>query len=339
VAKNTDKIVRDAILSEVDREGQVFYLHNRILSIHRVRERLETLVPEVRIEIAHGRMASSELSAVMRRFVEGEFDVLLCTTIIESGMDIPRANTILIDRADRFGIADLYQLRGRVGRSRQKAYAYLLLPPQGNIDSIARDRIGALRKYSDLSVGFRLALRDLEIRGSGNLLGSEQSGYIAAIGFGLYCQLLRQTVARLKHEPAPPLIDVEIVLDFVDLSASELSPLSSASIPYAYVEDERLRIGLYRKIAEAARLQELADLRAELQDRFGPPPAPAERLLRIAELRLAAAERGIGRVETDDDKLMLSGRDGFVMRNGRFPRLNSATPDEKIAEIVAYLRA
>ena len=339
VTRNTDEVIRRAILREINREGQVFYLHNRVMSIDLVRHRLARTVPEARIEVGHGQMRTSELADVMHRFVRGEFEVLLCTTIIESGMDIPRANTILIDRADRFGIADLYQLRGRVGRSSHKAYAYLLLPPEGMVDSDARERIGAVKKYSNLSAGFNLALRDLELRGAGNLLGTEQSGHIAAIGFGLYCQLLQRTVAQLKGEPVPPVIDVEVKLDFLDLSPSSATLDAGAMIPYQYIDDEPTRIGIYRKLAEVSSSEVAAGLEQELRDRFGPPPRPVWRLLRVAELRVLCHERGIGRIEVRDSKAMMR-RDGKpIQEGGRFPRLKGASADELLPELLDLVRS
>ena len=333
----SEATVRQAILREINREGQVFYLHNRVMTIESICNRLRKLIPEARFEIAHGQMAPGELAGVMSRFVNGEFDVLVCTTIIESGMDIPRANTILIDRADRFGIADLYQLRGRVGRSSRKAYAILLLPPQGHVDPDARKRIGALRKYSSLSAGFNLALRDLEIRGAGNLLGTAQSGHITAIGFGLYCQLLKRTVARLKGEPVPRLVDVDVTLDFLDLSpVGEPSP-STVGIPYSYISDEGLRVGVYRQLAEASDASDLARLEEEWVDRFGPLPTAAQRLLSIGQVRMRAADHGIRRVETRDGKLMLTGRHDYLMQGTRFPRLRAEDVDEKLDEIMELI--
>ena len=334
VTRNTDRVVRDALLRELNREGQAFYLHNRVMTIERVRRRLARLVPEARIAVAHGQMPSAELAATMRRFAAGEFEVLVCTTIIESGLDIPRANTIIIDRADRFGIADLYQLRGRVGRSRHKAYAYLLLPAHGQVDSDARKRIGAVRTHSGLTVGFQLALRDLEIRGAGNLLGTAQSGHITAIGFGLYCQLLKRTVAQLKGEAAPPVVDVELKIDFLTLSPSASGPERAAVIPYAYLEDERLRIGIYRKMAEASRAEDVRALRDELRDRFGPSPAPVERLLRLAELRICCARQGITRVEARDGKaIFMKGRQP-VMQGTRFPRLHAGDCNGALEQLI-----
>ena len=218
VVRDSDATVRQAIERELARGGQVYYLYNRVLTIRRMEERLRTLVPSARIEVAHGQMESSTLAAKMQHFAKGDADVLLCTTIVESGLDIPRANTILVDRADRFGMAELYQLRGRVGRSSRQGYAYFLLPEEGLVDSEARERLNALKRHAGLGAGFNIALRDLELRGAGNLLGSEQSGHIAAVGFSLYCQLLQRTIARLKGEEVPMLVDVTLNLDFLDFS-------------------------------------------------------------------------------------------------------------------------
>jgi transcription-repair coupling factor (superfamily II helicase) len=195
-----ERIIRDAIDRELDRQGQVYFLHNRVQSIEKVRDRIAELCPRARVEYGHGQMEADELETVMSGFVSGKIDVLVSTTIIESGLDIPNANTIIIDRADRFGLADLYQLRGRVGRAEHKAYAYLLLPREMMTVGAARKRINAIKQYSSLGAGFRIAMRDLEIRGAGSILGTQQSGHIVAVGFDLYCQLLKQAVAQLKGE-------------------------------------------------------------------------------------------------------------------------------------------
>jgi transcription-repair coupling factor (superfamily II helicase) len=338
VTPATDAVIREAILRELNREGQAFYLHNRVRTIERVRDRLQRLIPEARIDIGHGQMSAGMLSEVMRRFAGGEFDVLLCTTIIESGLDIPNANTILIDRADRFGLSELYQLRGRVGRSKHKGYAYMLLPTQAHVDPTARKRIQAIKQYSGAGAGFRLAMRDLEIRGTGNLLGAEQSGHIAAIGFGLYCQLLRRTIALKKGEPAPPVIDVDVTLDFISLSPSDAGAHHSAIIPVDYIEDERLRVSLYRRIAETAYVKEVRSLRKTFRDRFGPLPSECERLLKLAELRIVAAEKHIRSVQVEDDKIMLKRHGEYLMQGERFPRLKAAKPDTRLDELLAHVR-
>jgi len=221
VAKYDERLIRDAIQRELNRQGQVFYLHNRVDDIDRVALRIQSLVPSARVIVGHGQMHSDDLEEVMARFVNGEADVLVCTTIIESGIDIPNANTIIIDRADRFGLSDLYQLRGRVGRYKHQAYAYLLLPRHAALLSDVRKRISAIRQYSSLGSGFKIAMRDLEIRGAGNLLGAEQSGHITAVGFELYCQLLKQSISTLKGEKVKPRVEVQIRLDFLALSPGE----------------------------------------------------------------------------------------------------------------------
>ena len=338
VAPNEDEIVRGAILRELNRGGQVFYLHNRVKSIHFVKERLRKLVPEAKIEVGHGQMNEKELAAIMHRFVRNEFDLLLCTTIIESGVDIPNVNTILIDRADRFGMADLYQLRGRVGRYKHQAFAYLLLPRHGRLFDTARQRIGAIKRYSSLGAGFKLALRDLEIRGAGNLLGAQQSGHIAAVGFDLYCQLLKRTVAGLKGEAVPPIIEVAVKLDFIELSTAIEEHAQSAVIPASYMEDENLRVTMYRKIAQAVTETELDRLHEELRDRFGPLPEPLDRLLKIARLRIVAAGKGIQSIDVQGDKVMMMRQNDYIMPNGKFPRLKLVDSTARLEEMIEIVR-
>src|SRR5207249_2961294 len=221
VAQYDERVIRDAIQRELNRGGQVLYLHNRVFDIETVAARLRALLPKARIVVGHGQMNSDDLEEVMAEFVNGEADVLLSTTIIESGLDIPNANTIIIDRADRFGLSDLYQLRGRVGRYKHQAYAYLLLPRHAGLLTDARKRISAIKQYSTLGSGFKIAMRDLEIRGAGNLLGAEQSGHITAVGFELYCQLLKQSVSALKGEKIKPRVEVRVRFDFLALNPTE----------------------------------------------------------------------------------------------------------------------
>jgi len=338
MANATDEVIRGAIRRELARGGQVYFLHNRVMTIQRLRDRLAALVPEAVIEIAHGQMKASRLSGVMRRFAAGEVDVLLCTTIIESGLDIPHANTILIDRADRFGIADLYQLRGRVGRSDRKAYAWLLLPAHGMVDSDARERIQAVRRHAGLGAGFNLAVRDMEIRGAGNILGAAQSGHISAVGFGLYCRLLERAVARLKGEAVAPLFTTELRLDFIR-PAPDGHGHAAAMLPHAYIPDERLRVAVYRRLAEATDPDAITDLRAEITDRFGPPPPSVLRLFAIAELRVEAAARGISLLEVRDGRIMIRRQNDYLTDKGAFPRLRATAPDTAIAELRRVLAA
>jgi transcription-repair coupling factor (superfamily II helicase) len=326
-----ERIIRDAIKRELERQGQVYFLHNRVQSIERVREKIVDLVPEARVEIGHGQMDADELEEVMARFVAGKIDVLVCTTIIESGLDIPNANTIIIDRADRFGLADLYQLRGRVGRAEHKAYAYLLLPREMMTVGAARKRINAIKQYSSLGAGFRIAMRDLEIRGAGSILGTAQSGHIVAIGFDLYCQLLKQAVAQLKGRKFRPRLEVDLRIDFVATNEAEFARLGPgqhipAFVPASYINDTALRIKAYREIAEISSREQFDRVRKEWRDRFGKFPPVVDNLFLLAEIKLAAAKAGINRVEVRERKLMLTRRGEFVLVGGKFPRLVAKPP-------------
>jgi transcription-repair coupling factor (superfamily II helicase) len=284
-------------------------------------------------------MDADELEAVMHRFVAGKIDVLVCTTIIESGLDIPNANTIIIDRADRFGLADLYQLRGRVGRAEHKAYAYLLLPREMMTVGAARKRINAIKQYSSLGAGFRIAMRDLEIRGAGSILGTAQSGHIMAVGFDLYCQLLRQAVAQLKGEKYRARIEVEVRLDFVATNEAEFAQLGpeqrvAAFIPTNYINDTSLRIQAYRNLAQINTREQWDKLRKEWRDRFGKFPAPVDNLLTLTEIKLAAAKAGVTRVEVREGKLMLTRRGDFILVGGKFPRLSPGKIERNLAEVL-----
>ncbi len=336
-----ERVIRAAVEREMARDGQVYFLHNRVQSIERVQARLKELVPKARVEIGHGQMDKRELEEVMRRFVAGETDVLLATTIIESGLDIPNANTIVIDRADRFGLADLYQLRGRVGRSNAKAFAYLMLPRDfmGGVGD-AKKRLGAMRQYASLGSGFKLAMRDLEIRGAGNLLGTAQSGHITAIGFDLYCHLLKRAVAQLKGNPGGAGNDREckVALDFIALHRGEAHDARPhAALPTSYLPRSRWRIEGYRRLAEAATPDDLEALRRDWQDRHGKWPAEVERLLRVTALRVLGALKGLDRIETQETKLILKRGDDFVMVGGKFPRLTASGAENKLLEIEKWL--
>src|SRR5205085_2442448 len=221
VTQYDERLIRDAIQRELNRGGQISFLHNRVMTIDTMAQKLRMLLPRARILVGHGQMHSDELEEVMTQFVNGEADILLSTTIIESGLDIPNANTIIIDRADRFGLSDLYQLRGRVGRYKHQAYAYLLLPRHAGLLADARKRISAIKQYSTLGSGFKIAMRDLEIRGAGNLLGAQQSGHITAVGFELYCQLLKQSISALKGEKVKARVEVQVRIDFLAMSPGE----------------------------------------------------------------------------------------------------------------------
>ncbi len=337
-----ERLIRDAIQRELNRGGQVFFLHNRVSTIETMRLKLQELVPSARLVVGHGQMDSHELEEVMTRFVNGQADVLLSTTIIESGLDIPNANTIIIDRADRFGLSELYQLRGRVGRYKHQAYAYLLLPRHARLLSDVRKRISAMKQYASLGSGFKIAMRDLEIRGAGNLLGAEQSGHITAVGFELYCQLLKQSVATLKGEKITPRLDVRVNLDFIETTGeitADRSPRSSAGLPHDYIREPRQRIEIYRKLAQAADKNLLDSLQKELRDRFGPFPAAVELLLAIAELKLLAAARSISQIEVAEDKVRLLRSGEFITVGGKFPRLTRREPKARLKEIRRLLLA
>ncbi len=336
-----ERIIRDAINRELERQGQVFFLHNRVQTIEKIRDRIADLCPNARVEFGHGQMDSDELEAVMHRFVAGKIDVLVCTTIIESGLDIPNANTIIIDRADRFGLADLYQLRGRVGRAEHKAYAYLLLPRELMMVGAARKRISAIKQYSSLGAGFRVAMRDLEIRGAGSILGTAQSGHIVAVGFDLYCQLLKQAVAQIKGQKARWRLEVDLRLDFVATNEAEFvrgAGRVSAFLPRSYISETTLRIQAYRRIAEITTAEQLERLIKEWRDRFGPFPEAVENLITFTRIKLAAAEKEITRVETREDKLMLTRRGDFIFVAGKFPRLVAPEIEKRLPEILELLR-
>jgi transcription-repair coupling factor (superfamily II helicase) len=345
-----ERVIRDAIRREMKRGGQVFFLHNRVKTIEQMRNRLADLVPEARILIGHGQMDKDELEVVMHTFVNGGADVLLATTIIETGIDIPNANTILIDRADRFGLADLYQLRGRVGRAGEKAYAILLLPRDMITAGDARKRIHAIKQYTALGSGFKIAMRDLEIRGAGNLLGTRQSGHISQIGFELYCQLLRQSVDRLKGRKDGPRGDCSFKADFVIASENRFLQVEStpsaadpgsipAFLPSSWLAETQLRISAYREISEAATEKAVDALEQSWLDRYGRLPEATRNLLQIARIKALAAAVRIGSVEIQGQRLMLHRNGDYIMLEGRrFPRLKSGSPVGKLNEAIAMLR-
>jgi len=334
-----ERLIRDAIRRELARGGQVYFLHNRVKSIGILEKRLHELLPDARIVVGHGQMPEGELEEVMTTFVRGDADILLCTTIIESGLDIPNANTIIIDRADRFGLADLYQLRGRVGRSNHKAYAYLLLPRELMGAGDARKRLTAIRQYSNLGAGFRVAMRDLEIRGAGNILGTEQSGHILAVGFEMYCRLLKTAVAEIKTGQTPKHPEVKVHLDFIiNDPAHATEGCLSAWIPPDYITDPRERIAAHRQLAEATELPALDELKNLWRDRYGRLPPPARHLLKLAAVRLRAAAVGIDLVETEKNILRLRRHGDFLMIGHRHPRLESRDPVLKLRQILTLLQ-
>jgi transcription-repair coupling factor (superfamily II helicase) len=371
-----DKLVVEAIRHELRRGGQVFYLHNRVQTINLVAARLNELMPDITVGVGHGQMDEHDLERVMTEFVAGKYQVLVCTTIIETGLDIPNCNTIIIEGADRFGLSQLYQLRGRVGRFKHQAYAYLLLHRHTRLVEITRERLNALRTHNQLGAGFRIAMRDLELRGAGNLLGSQQSGHIIGVGFELYCQLLRQSVARLKGEKNASAIRANVKLDFVFVGESALPSAGPAStsgtspaaartsyqaikfaeqaddgavevtkiqarIPSAYIAETRLRIDFYRRLAMAGNGNQLKEIESDLRDRFGPFGDEVRALLLITDIRIRAESKRIISVETESSRLKCArgsgARDDFVMVGARFPRLTAPKALARMKEIITFL--
>jgi transcription-repair coupling factor (superfamily II helicase) len=293
VAKFDEKIIRSAIEVELERGGQVYFVHNRVESIYEIAARIQELVPAARVTVGHGQMGETELERVILAFMHHEYDVLVATTIIENGIDIPLANTMLINRADRHGLSELYQLRGRVGRSNRRAYAYLLIPQEGELNEIARRRLAALKEFSDLGAGFKIAALDLELRGAGNMLGGEQSGHIEAIGFELYTSMLEQAVKELKGEGAE------------EKPATQLNLGIPLRIDESYVGEENQRLRLYKKIAGTQSEKAITDLRAEMEDRYGSLPDATVYLLEAASLRLECERLGIAQIDRKRSELQI----------------------------------
>jgi transcription-repair coupling factor (superfamily II helicase) len=346
VAKFDEKIVRSAVEVELERGGQVFFVHNRVESIYEIAARIQELVPAARVAVAHGQMGENDLEKVMLAFMRHEFDVLVATTIIENGLDIPLANTILINRAERHGLSELYQLRGRVGRSNRRAYAYLLIPPENELTEIARRRLAALKEFSDLGAGFKIAALDLELRGAGNMLGGEQSGHIEAVGFELYTSMLEAAVKELKGESAE------------ERPATQLNLGIALRIDESYVPEENQRLRLYKKIAGTASEAQVNEVRAELEDRYGAPPDATVYLLEAALLRLECERMGIAQIDRKRGELHIRFMENaavdpahlmkLVARNAKrgaqftpqgllkFP-LKASRPDEVLLEIQELL--
>ncbi len=311
VGRYDPRLTRQAVLREMDRGGQVFFVHNRVQTIEAARNRLERLVPEAEIEVAHGQLPERELAAIMRRFGEGEIDVLVSTSIIESGLDIPNANTLIVDRSAHFGLAQLYQLRGRVGRGPVRAYAYFFRQPHSRATQDGLERLEVIAENTQLGAGYSIALRDLELRGAGDLLGTRQHGQIAAVGFHLYTRLLSHAVRRLRreHEGAVPLPD-ELPDRVEALDVAVELPLPSA-IPQGYIEDRELRLQLYRRMADMRDLEAVSDLAHELKDRFGAPPAEVENLIYQLRVKILAARARLELVTTEAGQILLQPQEGW----------------------------
>ena len=341
VMQEDDSQIARAVTDEIARGGQVYILHNRVKSIKDRCEKLSALLPDVTIGIAHGQMPEDELEDVMRSFVEGKVQVLLCTTIIESGLDMPNANTIIIERADRFGLAELYQLRGRVGRWKHQAYAYLVIPDSCYITPDGRKRIAAIRRCTQLGAGMRLALRDLEIRGAGNLLGSEQSGHITAVGFELYCQLLQQEIASLKGGSIRQwLPDVDVNIEFIRYGIRGTEKVLAAGIPIEYIESEQVRFGVYRTLARFTSEEEIIKYNLELMDRFGKLPPETENLLTLALIKIYAAKAGYTNISVAENRLLMRKRSIDTYRiDGKIPRLDAAKkPSGRLLELLRIVK-
>jgi transcription-repair coupling factor (superfamily II helicase) len=306
----SDSVIKSAIELELSRGGQVFFIHNRVETIETVAALVQRLVPQARLAIGHGQMNEKEMERVMLDFIDYKYDVLVATTIIENGIDIPRANTIIINRADHYGLSQLYQLRGRVGRSSRRAYAYLLIPAEQELTPIARRRLAAIREFSDLGAGFRIAALDLELRGAGNMLGGEQSGHMDALGFDLYTQMLERTVAELRGEAVEDETSVTLNLG-VDVA-----------IPEDYISDMGQRLRTYKRVSSARDESTLSSIRTETEDRYGRVPLSVERLFLYARLRRLAEDLGVLSVDKTAD--------GVAFKFSEKARIAT----EKLAELV-----
>jgi len=321
VASWDDKLIQSAVEQELERGGQVYFVHNRVESIWEIAAKLQEFVPKARIIVGHGQMSETELEKVMLQFMHHEADILVATTIIENGLDIPLCNTILINRADRLGLSELYQLRGRVGRSNRRAYAYLMVPRELELTPIARRRLAALKEFSDLGAGFKIAALDLELRGAGNLLGGEQSGHIEAVGFELYTQMLDRAVREMKGEAAPEEAETQLNLGL------------NIRIPAEYIPEENQRLRMYKRVAGVERESALEDVEVEIKDRYGPPPAAVKNLLDYASLKLLCMRVGVNAIERKRDAVTLKFRQNAAVDPEQLARFVSAqrgaqfTPD------------
>jgi transcription-repair coupling factor (superfamily II helicase) len=333
VASWDDKLIQSALEQELERGGQVYFVHNRVESIWEIAAKLQELVPKARVAVGHGQMSEGELEKVMLKFMHHEADILVATTIIENGLDIPLCNTILINRADRLGLSELYQLRGRVGRSNRRAYAYLLVPRDTELTPIARRRLAALKEFSDLGAGFKIAALDLELRGAGNLLGGEQSGHIEAVGFELYTQMLDRAVREMKGEAGP------------DEAETQLNLGLNIRIPADYIPEENQRLRMYKRVAGVETETQLSDVSAELQDRYGPPPAAVRHLLDYASLKLLCTRVGVNAIERKRESVTLKFRQNAAVDPERLARFVSAqrgaqfTPDGMLKFVMKTVAA
>jgi transcription-repair coupling factor (superfamily II helicase) len=309
VAKFDEKLIRTAVELELERGGQIYFVHNRVETIYELAAKIQELVPQSRVVVGHGQMGEAELEKTLLAFMNHEYDVFVATTIIENGIDIPLANTIIVNRADRHGLSELYQLRGRVGRSNRRAYAYLLIPPEQELTDVARRRLAALKEFSDLGAGFKIAALDLELRGAGNMLGGEQSGHIEAVGFEMYTSMLEEAVSKLKGEEKRDHVTTQLNLGI------------SLRIDESYISEENQRLRVYKKIASAADEATLADLRAELEDRYGALPESVLYLIDAATLRLTSERLGVQQIDRKRDQLHIRFSEKAEIDPGRLMKL------------------
>lgn len=307
--------IRDVILKELRRGGQIYFVHNRVQSIEKITAQIKKLVPEARVVFGHGQMDENNLEKVMIDFMNHDFDVLVCTTIIESGLDIPNANTIIINRADNFGLAQLYQLRGRVGRGAHQAYCYLIVPEESLVSNTARKRLSAIQKFTELGSGFKIATRDLEIRGAGNILGDEQSGHVAAIGYDLYIHMLKQAIDELKSlTPVPEDFEPEISLNL------------PAKIPETFIPDQQLRLVMYKQMSSATSNDDIEEIKEEWQDRFGVMPAEVQNLFGLIAVKIMCRQFLVSGVKQGPDGIVLSFHPDHKIDTSRLAHLIKSKP-------------
>ena len=328
VGPYSPKLVRQAILREVERGGQVFFVHNRVQTIPSMHAHLKKLVPEARVEVGHGQMHETELAGVMQRFSHGEVDVLLCTSIIESGLDIPNANTLIVDRGDAFGLAQLYQLRGRVGRGAQRAYAYFFRHSSKAPTPEGEERLEVIAENTQLGAGYSIAMRDLEMRGAGELLGTRQHGYIASVGFHLYTRLLAQAVGDQRMANGLSLPDGSLLLTHEGHIPVNVELPLSIGVPVDYVADQNIRLRLYRRLADIQNEAEVDTITEEFVDRFGPPPEPLRNLFYQIRVKLRAEAAGLASVSVEGDQMIL-----------RFPPLPDGVSSRNLPNLGAQARS
>ena len=325
IAERDSATVQNALLRELSRDGQAFFIHNRVESIFLVTEELQKLLPQARIVTGHGQMSSDEIDTVFHAFKDGSADILVSTVIVENGVDIPNANTILIDRADTFGLADLYQLRGRVGRWNRPAYAYFLVPQKRELSELSRKRLNALVEASGFGGGVKIAMRDLEIRGAGDILGTDQSGQVSSIGFHLYCKLLKRTIDAMQKKISPNFYETKMEFSF------------NASLPEVYIGEPSLRMEIYHRLGEATGFEEVDAILAELNDRFGPPPPETLWLYHMTRLRILASQKQYTLLKFDARSLTIEQQKGTELVKETFSLKETKDPKALEAEVTRLL--